>query len=215
MGSIVAESEGADPMQRSYRFSKSTDLVSLKSRATRETFDLIAKNAHLFKGCVIHILPEDVKGSLTKSRGRRSLHNNYSDAIRISQAVDLKWRNLNLATNKLESTRLKAKLAAFNGTLIEETCSKGYAKKVIHSLTCTIFENERTRAAGNNISKQFLKKPQEAFPLAQRLIPYEMTQILTGHSRLLCFQYKLWNVPNPVCNTANLSHRFTWLKINE
>ena len=122
----------------------------------------------------------------------------------------MKWRNLNLATNKLESTRLKAKLAAFDGPLIEETCRKGYAKKVIYSLTCTIFENEWTREAGNINTKQFFKKPQQAFPLARRLIPYETMQILTGHSRLNSFQYKLGNVPSPICNVCNeeetLSH---------
>ena len=66
------------------------------------------------------------------------------------------------------------------------------------------WEEEWTQHPKSKHTKLFTRRPEEAQTLRKRNIPYEITEIITGHSCLNSFQYKIGNSLGEMCIECNL-----------
>ena len=144
------------------------------------------------------------KSSFTKEKARSIWHSNYEKILKLGDTMTLNWLNLGLQTSRLANLKSKAKLALKVGTIVSLPEGKVSSKRTIQAMIMKKWEEEWTQHPKSEHTKLFIKRPEEARSLSRRNIPYEITQIITGHSCLNSFQYKIGNSQSKMCIECNL-----------
>lgn len=104
--------------------------------------------------------------------------------------------NLGVTTTKppWHDTYQEATIATLNAS--PSVVKKAEIVQLVHN----IWEEEWRNSTTGNTTKRFFPSAMSTRPVFDRNIPYQVTQILTGHSKLNEYQHKIHKAPSAYCN---------------